>query len=140
MGVVVDTSAFVDLERSSEPFEDALEDETAVLPAIVVAELLVGVQLARNTTLAARRRARIDAITSRLPVIEFGLELAERWSELFAALRRDGAVIPANDLVVAATATSIGYDVLVGRQDEAHFSRVPGLGVRTIGGNRGRAR
>lgn len=134
MGVVVDTSAFVDLERGIGQLDDALEEEAAVVPAIVVAELLVGVQLAEDTALATRRRARVDAITARLPVIDFGLELAERWAELFAALRDDGALIPANDLVVAATATSIGYDVLVGRQDEAHFRRVPGLGVRTIGG------
>lgn len=45
------------------------------------------------------------------------------------ALERRGNRIPANDLAVAATATYLGFGVLVGPADEQHFHRVEGLHV-----------
>ena len=56
------------------------------------------------------------------------------WARLFAQLSRAGRLIPANDLAVAATARHLGFSVLVGPSDEAHFSRVPDLDVRTLTG------
>jgi predicted nucleic acid-binding protein len=44
-------------------------------------------------------------------------------------MSRDGRLIPANDLAVAATAIELGFGVLVGPHDEAHFRQVPGLRV-----------
>ena len=65
----------------------------AALPAIVCAELLVGVHLARGAARAASRRAKI---------------------------------------AVAATALQLGFGVVVGPQDEAHFRSVPGLRVERL--------
>jgi predicted nucleic acid-binding protein len=65
--------------------------------------------------------------------VDFGRAFAETWSELYAALSRHGGLIPANDLQVAATAVRLDFDVLVGGDDEQHFRRVPGLGVRVLG-------
>ncbi|MBI4704286.1 MAG: PIN domain-containing protein [Deltaproteobacteria bacterium] len=130
MGLVIDTSALVALERAGAGWEDrlaGLAEERAVVPAIVYAELLVGVHLAGSEPRAANRRARIDALVSRCPVVEFGREIAERWAELFAVLSREGSMIPANDLAVAATALHLDFAVLVGPQNEAHYRRVPSL-------------
>lgn len=135
MGLIIDTSALVAVERSSSAWEDALftmADEPAAVPAIVYAELLAGVQLADSPARAATRRAKIDALISRVPIVEFGPEVAERWADLFATLTRQGRLIPANDLAVAATATHLGFGVLVGPRDEAHFRAVPGLRVETV--------
>ena len=82
MGLVIDTSALVAAERVSigkkdpgtEHWEQVLGQvagESAVLPAATYAELLVGVELAENPTRAAARRARIDALTMRIPIVEF---------------------------------------------------------------------
>ncbi len=136
MGLVIDTSALVALERSGSSWEEALSDlgdELAALPAIVYAELLVGARLAENTARAASRHAKIGALISRVPIIEFGSEIAERWADLFAILSREGRLIPSNDLAVAATAFHLGFGVLVGPRDEAHFRRYPGselIGLR----------
>jgi predicted nucleic acid-binding protein len=102
------------------------------LPAIVCAELLAGVHLARSAARAASRRAKIDALLARVPVIDFGLAIAERWAQLFTALSGQGRLIPANDLAVAATALHLGFAVVVGPQDEAHFRSVPGLRVERL--------
>ena len=126
-GIVIDTSALVSVERLSGSWQDALQsvaDAPAVLPAIVYAELLAGVHLADSPARAARRRAKIDALLTQMPIVEFGMEIAERWADLFATLSRRGHLIPSNDLTVAATALHL--------KDEAHFQRVPGLQVVTL--------
>ena len=65
-------------------------------------------------------------------IIDFDSNIAERWAELFAQLSKRGRLIPSNDLAVAATARQLGYGVLVGPKDEAHFRRIPGLRVEKI--------
>jgi tRNA(fMet)-specific endonuclease VapC len=133
MGLVIDTSALVALERSAGSWSDGLPaDERASVPAIVYAELLAGVHLADHPRRAARRRAKIEALLSAAPIVEFGPAVAERWADLHARLSRDGRLIPANDLAVAATALELGYGVLVGPRDEARFRQVPGLRVAVL--------
>jgi len=137
VGFVIDTSALVAAERSGTSWEGALAaigDEAAAVPAIVYAELLVGVELADDPRRAAGRRARIEALVSRVPLVEFGAGPAGHWAGLFATLSRAGRLIPANDLMVAATARFLDFGVLVGPRDEAHFRAVPGLRVETLRG------
>lgn len=133
MGLLIDTSAVVALERGASRWEDGLSDEPVAVPSIVYAELLVGVRLANTPERAASRQKKIDALISRVPVVEFGSGAAERWAHLFADLRRAGTLIPSNDLVVAATALNIGFGVLVGPSDEGHFRSVQGLRVEVLG-------
>lgn len=135
MGLVIDTSALVAIERASIDWEkglSAIGQEPAALPAIVYAELLAGVQLASTPAGAASRRSKIDALASRVPIVDFGRGIAEHWAQLFATLSRAGNMIPANDLAVAATALNLAFGVLVGPRDEAHFRRVPGLRVEPL--------
>ena len=135
MGLVIDTSAFVALERETRAWDDPLAkigEEAVALPTIVYAELLAGVALADTAERAASRRAKIDALAARVPFAPFGETTAERWAEVFALLHRSGSLIPADDLAVAATALELGFGVLVGPEDEAHFRRVPDLRVERI--------
>ena len=143
MGIVIDTSALVAAEHLVKQ-EDSVSGKTweawigrvaadpAVLPAIVYAELMVGVLLADTPTRAAKRRAKIDALTLLVPIVDFGPAIAEEWARLFATLSQQGTLIPANDLAVAATARHLGFSILVGPSDEAHFRRVPDVEVRTL--------
>lgn len=130
MGVVIDTSALVALERAGSDLSGLardVADEAAVVPAIVYAELQVGVRLADDTRRSASRRARVDALVQRVPVVEFDRAIADRWAELFADLTRAGTMIPTNDLQVAATALHLDHGVLLGPRGDTHFDKVPGL-------------
>ena len=134
MGLVADTSAVVAIERGGD-LESSLSDigdEALVVPAIVDAELLAGAALTRDPVRAAERRAKVAAIAAAFPIVEFGRLFAERWAEIVGALRVSGTPIPANDAQVAATALGLGFGVLVGPADEAHFRRVQGLSVHVL--------
>lgn len=136
MGLVIDTSALVAVERADASWERTLGsfgDESVVLPAVVYAELLVGVRLADTPVRAARRRAKVDALASAVGVLDFGPAIAEEWAALFAELSRLGRLIPSNDLAVAATARHLAFGVLVGPADEGHFRTVPALTVEVFG-------
>ena len=135
MGLALDTSALIALERSEGSFEDGLGtmgSEGAVVPAVVYAELMVGVHLADTESRATERRARIEAIVARCPIVDFDRSVADRWADLFAELSRRGQLIPANDLAVAATALSLDFGVLVGPEGEEHFRRIEGLRCRVL--------
>lgn len=134
MGVVVDTSALVAFERVDGGWEtlfDEFGDEGIALPAVAFAEILVGAHLTRGRR-ANSKRASIEAFVQRVQLVAFGREIAERWAELFAHLKRRGELVPANDLAVAATALHLGYGVLVGDRDESHFRRIPRLRVEVL--------
>lgn len=141
MGLVIDTSALIAVERfaGDRGSESAwtsqfrqLAAEPVVIPAIVLAEVLVGVAMADTAIRVAARRARIDAFVAQVPVVDFDSEIAEEWARLFANLSRQGRMIPSNDLAVAATARRLQFGVLVGPSDEKHFKMVDGLRVETL--------
>jgi predicted nucleic acid-binding protein len=64
--------------------------------------------------------------------VKFGRDIAKRWAQLFAALHRQGRLIPGNDLAVAATALELGFGVLAGPHDEQYFRAIPDLRVEVL--------
>jgi predicted nucleic acid-binding protein len=144
MGLVIDTSALVAIERlaarratASEalaPLLASVGDEEVAIPVIVYAELLVGVELADSDRRATARRRRIEALMAHAPLVEFDAAIAPVWARLFSTLSRSGRAVPANDLAVAATAVHLDYGVLVGSDDERHFRQVEGLRVEVLQG------
>ena len=135
MGLIIDTSALVALERAR-AVDRPLEldpGEIYTIPAIVWAEALVGVRLAANVDQAVRRMARLEAIRGVTGVQDFNPLVAVHYADIFSELSKNGGLIPQNDIAVAATARYLEFGVLVGPSDEAHFRRVPGLNVQVLG-------
>lgn len=133
MGVVLDTSALVAYERADRDWEVLLGEYghgEVALPAVVLAELRVGVLLAEHGQRV--KAAKIDSLLELATLVAFGREIAELWADVFAALRRRGQGLPANDIAVAATAMHLGFKVVVGDADEKHFRRIPGLQVDVL--------
>ena len=134
--MILDTSAVVAWERALGTGRALGMDpgEELALPAIVWAEALSGVRLADTVQRATQRLARLEAIRQITGVEPFTPRIAEHYADIFAELHQQGALIPQNDIQVAATARSLSFGVLVGPKDEAHFRRVEGLKVRVFGG------
>lgn len=140
MGLVIDTSALIDVERATPESQEqawsrrlgGLASEPVVLPPIVLAEMWAGAALANSTVRAAARRARVEAIALHVRLAEFDAETARVRGDLFAQLNRAGTIIPSNDLTVAATARRLDFGVLVGASGERHFRRIPNLRVEVL--------
>ena len=130
MGLVLDSSALVELERADDAVERLWSYHTPLyLSAITVAEMLIGIGLADTKARADWRRERFARIQEITEIIPFGADLAREYAEIFCELRRAGKAIPQNDLIIAATALFHSHVVLVGSGGESHFAQVPRLSV-----------
>lgn len=134
--MIVDTSAIVALEHAwSGDRELPLdEDEDLRMPAIIWAEALVGVRRADSAKRAANHLAVLENVRRIIGVEPFTAATAEHYADIYAELAAQGLMIPQNDISVAATARNLGFGVLVGPKDEAHFRKVKGLEVRGLEG------
>jgi tRNA(fMet)-specific endonuclease VapC len=130
VGAVIDSSVFIAAERGKLDFERVLRDygdEPVAIAAITASELLHGVHRAVEPSQRNRREAFVERLLSDLPLIPFDLVVARVHARLSAELAAKGSSIGAHDLLIAATAVAVGYDVAT--RDERSFPRVPGLAV-----------
>ena len=133
MGLVIDTSALIALERSAEVPSELLE-ECLTLPAVVWAEAMVGVHRAATPEIGLRRHRRLENLRECFDFCDFDRVIAECYAELVAILTRKGQMIPQNDIAVAATALCLKHKLLVGSSDEKHFRTVPRLEIVVLSG------
>jgi tRNA(fMet)-specific endonuclease VapC len=122
--VVLDTSAYSHLRGGNQEVIEWLAAAAIVyLPAVVLGELHSGFLL------GSRRAENELALRGFLeePFVElFGVDgdVARRYGEVFAHLRRAGTPIPTNDVWIAATTLVSGGHLITFDGD---FGRVPGL-------------
>lgn len=92
MGLILDTSAVVALERSfgTSPQLSLNPEEIYALPAIVWAEALIGVRLAADASRAARRLSRLEAIRRVTGIEDFTPLVAEHYADIFTELSKRG--------------------------------------------------
>ena len=138
MGVVLDTTIFIDLERGrhrrgaagtaiGQALAARLElAEEAGIATITASELLHGVHRASEEH-RGRREAFVEAVLSIVPVLSFDLLAARAHARLWAGLVAAGSDVGAHDRLVAATALSLGWRVATA--NVGHFDRIPGLEV-----------
>ncbi len=95
-GVVVDTSAWIDFFSGTSALflEEALSNNSVVLPPIVVAELVSGAR-------RPQERAAITQLIEKLPVHQTPLDHWIRVGELRRALRAKGVSVSTPDAHVA---------------------------------------
>ena len=129
MGTLVDSSVLIAAERGEPELRSRLYadvDRAVVIAAISVSEVYHGVH-----RLSGLRKARAQQLADRwfsaLPVIPFDLQVASTHATLAAELGRKGLPMGAHDLIIAATAVWLGYDVAT--RDRRGFHRIKGLTV-----------
>jgi tRNA(fMet)-specific endonuclease VapC len=111
--LILDTTVLVDAERSvGEMLERLIGDEDDVaVAAISVAELSVGVELAKG----ARRPKRAAFLTELLGVVSvesYDLDVAMAHAALLVETRKGGRPRGAHDLIIAATARARRREVV----------------------------
>ena len=130
MGLIIDTGIFIKAEREGHRDPVALYSTTDDMGicSITLSELLEGLHYAKSPIHVERRRNFIERARSVLPIFAFDERIAEVHAGLRAKQRMSGRMIGAHDLIIAATAMSLGWEVLT--LNAAEFRKVEGLGVR----------
>lgn len=103
------------------------DDELPAIAAITLAELGVGVELARGRR-RAHRRAFLDEVAEVIPVLPYDAAVAAAHRTLLVAVRRSGTPRGAHDLIIAATALAASRVVVT--SDVRGFIGLPGVEVR----------
>jgi predicted nucleic acid-binding protein len=131
VAVLIDTDMLIAMERQSRggaPYSPPGDpNEPAAIAAITASELFLGVHRAQTDTQRTRRRAFVETILARIPVVPFDLLCARAHADIAAGLIRTGAAIGPHDLLIAATAVAHGFILFTG--NVAEFQKVPGLRV-----------
>jgi tRNA(fMet)-specific endonuclease VapC len=117
----------IDAERRGDSLGKAIDDaDDVAVAAITVAELRVGVQLAKGRRREKRERF-VAAVLDALSIEPYDLEVAEAHATLLAHVRRMGKPRGAHDLIIAATALAQERHVV--SSDRAGFEGLPGVSI-----------
>lgn len=117
----------VDAERGGDALAEVVDDgDDVAVAAITVAELRVGVQLAKGRRREKRERF-VTAVLDAVSVEVYDLNVAEAHAALLAHARRTGTPRGAHDLIIAATARARERQVV--SSDQGGFAELPGVTV-----------
>ena len=133
LGLILDSSVIIAAERKHQTIEQLLtsvrqtfgEVEIAI-SAVTLAELVHGVARANAPEIRRTRRAFIEHVPVH-PVAESTAEIAGQISGEQAAR---GMTLPADDLLIGASAIEQGYAVAT--LNTRHFQMIPGLQVLSM--------
>lgn len=134
MGLILDSSVAIAAERRGDTVPAFLQrvidtggDQEAALSAVGVVELVHGIHRADTAERRARREAFVEELLAAVTVYPLTTDVARLAGKLDAEQQSRGIVIPFADLLIGATALSLGYSVLT--VNPRHFRRVPTLSV-----------
>jgi tRNA(fMet)-specific endonuclease VapC len=123
--LILDTTVLVDAERGGEALDEAIDnDDDLAIAAITVAELKVGVQMAKGGRREKRERF-VTAVLDAVSIEVYDRNVAEAHADLLAHARQTGRQRGAHDLIIAATARARARKVL--SLDRKGFSELPGV-------------
>ena len=105
----------------------ATGEEEAALSAIGLTELIHGLYRAQTPEIRQRRESFLNELLTDLTVYPYTKETALLAGKIDREQRSRGVVIPFGDLLMGATALSLGFKVLTGNLRD--FQRIPGLTV-----------
>lgn len=132
--MILDSSVVIAAERRGDTVEQLIEqivnrigDQESALSAIGLTELIHGIYRARTPEVRLRRESFLNELLADLTVYPYTKETALLAGKIDGEQQSRGVVIPFGDLLIGATALSLGYQVLTGNLRD--FQRVPGLSV-----------
>jgi tRNA(fMet)-specific endonuclease VapC len=134
MGLILDSSVVIAAERRGDTVAQLIEkiitkvgDQEAALSAIGLTELIHGLYRAQTPETRLRRESFLNELLTDVTVYPYTKETALLAGKLDGEQQSQGVVIPFGDLLIGATALSLGYEVLTGNL--RHFQKMPGLSV-----------
>lgn len=125
--MILDTTVLVDAERGGDALGEAIDDgDDVAVAAITVAELKVGVQLAKGRRRDKRERF-VAAVLNAVSIEPYELDVAEAHAALLVHVRRAGTPRGAHDLIIAATARARERQIV--SLDQKGFAELPEVSI-----------
>lgn len=127
MGLILDSSLLIANEKEKFDLTAflATRDEPVAVAAITASELLHGCHRAATARQKEKRTQYVEWVLSEFEAVPFALEEARHHARIWSELARRGKMIGGNDLLIAATAISLGFTLATLNLDE--FAQVSGL-------------
>jgi predicted nucleic acid-binding protein len=122
---LLDTSVFIAVESDRGLERDQLPDEAAI-SVVTLAELELGVQLASDETMRARRLRTLMAANATYSALPIDGDVASAFARLVTTARRSGLRVKVQDAWIAATALVYGVPVYT---QHADFDAIAGIEV-----------
>lgn len=137
MGLILDSSVVIAAERHGDTVEQLIDqivktvgDQEAALSAVGLTELVHGIYRAQTPEIRQRREAFINELLADVTVYPYTKETALLAGKLDGEQQAQGVVIPFGDLLIGATALSLGFQLLTANLRD--FQRIPDLSVVTF--------
>jgi len=137
MGLILDSSVVIARERKGQSALDLLTSirteigpEAIALSTVSVIELEHGVWRAKNAEQANRRRRFFDDLFAAVAIYPLTFDIARLAARIDGESRRNGVMIPFQDLVIGVTALEFGYAVATA--NVRHFRLIPNLIVKQL--------
>lgn len=137
MGLILDSSVAIAAERRGHTVQNFLQrvidtagDQDAALSTVGVVELVHGIYRADTVERRTRRQAFVDELLATVVIHPLTTDIAKLAGQIDAEQQSGGVVIPFADLLIGATALSLGYSVMT--VNPRHFRRLPGLTVTQL--------
>jgi tRNA(fMet)-specific endonuclease VapC len=130
VGTLVDTSVLIAAQRGDIDFDALLKaqgNQDVAIATICASELLHGPHRMVNAVARARAERTVEIVLDCFSIVDFDLEIARLHACLGADLAARGTAVGAHDLIIAATALSLGYSVAT--RDRRSFPKIGGLEV-----------
>lgn len=137
LGLILDSSVRIAAERKRQTVEDfltsigrAFGEVEIAMSAVTLAELVHGVARANTPEIRVARREFIDELKKHVPVHPVTDSTAEIAGQISGEQAAKGIRLPADDLLIGASAIEQGY--VVATLNTRHFSMIPGLRVLSV--------
>jgi tRNA(fMet)-specific endonuclease VapC len=127
--LLLDTTFLIDAERTGSELDNLIaDDDDVAVAAVTIAELRVGALLVEGRR-RATREAYVEDVLATIPVLDYGVAVAEVHAGLLVEVRSQGKPRGAHDLIIAATAKAHKRTVVTA--DWSAFLDLGGVEVRS---------
>jgi tRNA(fMet)-specific endonuclease VapC len=104
--------------------KDAIREKNDIFISIITHYEIRRGLLAAN---AARKMIIFEGLCARFNMLWLdSQEISEKAAQIYAGLKKSGALIPDNDIMIAATALTNSLKLVT---DDEHFSRIPNISI-----------
>ncbi len=115
MGCLIDSCILINAERNNDNLIkriSLIKNQSFYISIITASELLYGVEMAKSFKIKNKRKAFVEDILLKFPIIQTDLSVARLHAEISSELKQNGNIISSHDIWIGATCIAHGHSLL----------------------------